>query len=78
MVAKVNTVDEPPAAVDARWAIQTRTSYFYAKELKMVNGTLWIKDYWVLDGKRLEFREMELELDKHTFGEPVIVDRRGK
>ncbi len=78
VLARCNKVEDPPAVIEAPWAIQTNTRIFYAKEFKTQNKVPMIRNYWTFDGKRYTYKEEVIEFDKATWGEVVIVKRMEK
>lgn len=75
IIAKLNTVDSPPGAKEAPWAIQTSSRVYYAKEMRLSGQTPEIRGYWTLEGKRYKYVEGEKIFEPKIWGQVKIIKR---
>jgi hypothetical protein len=75
VLARCDTVDSPPSAKEAPWAIQTTSRIYYAKEFKLNGQTPEIRGYWTLNGNRYVYNEGVKDFDKAIYGKVAIVKR---
>ena len=67
---------ESPTIIEAPWAIQTSSRYYYAREFSLQDGMVpTIKDYWTFDGKRYHFQEGTKSFPEAIYGKVAIIRR---
>lgn len=66
--------NQPPSIEDAPWAAQTFSEdgmripsrLYYASEVAIIRGEMFVKDYWTFDGKRYKKHTGEKALPKNS------------
>ena len=75
LIAKVSKPETPPSLVDAPFAIQTSSRYYYAHELRLVRQTPEIRGYWTFDGKHYTYHAGTKDFPRDLYPRISIIRR---